>query len=73
MKYPQLWVTGNELKIVNAGKSLIGYLSAGLSIYFEIIHLLVFIESKMIKYRKEEVNIIPTLKYKYDWHLVGSL
>lgn len=36
LKYPQLWVTGNELKIVNAGKLLIGYLKAGLFIYFEI-------------------------------------
>ena len=33
LKYPQLWVTGNELRIVNAKKLLIHYLNTGLFIY----------------------------------------
>ena len=57
-KYPELWVTGNELQIVNAKKKkknlLICYLNTGLFIYFEITHLPMFIERKIIKYRKEK-------------------
>lgn len=50
LKYPQVLLTENELKIVNAGKLLIGYINTVLFIYFfKIAHLPMFIERKVIK------------------------